>query len=59
MGEIIHFDFKNKKVVEKKQPEKESVEEKEVDREVGGEVGHYAKLMQFLMSGSAKELMHL
>ena len=59
MGEIIHVDFKNKKVLEKKQPESTPTEETEVGRKMEGEVGHYAKFMQFVLLGSAKKLMRL
>ncbi|MDO8660171.1 MAG: hypothetical protein Q7K54_06295 [Candidatus Parcubacteria bacterium] len=59
MEEIIHVNFKNREVIEKNQSEIEPIKEAGVGRKLGSEVGNYAKFMQFVLLGSAKELMNL
>jgi len=58
MGEIIHFDFKNKKVI-KNQSENEPDEKIEADKKELEQIAQYEKFTQFLLSGDAKKLMRL
>ncbi|PIY97134.1 MAG: hypothetical protein COY66_01105 [Candidatus Kerfeldbacteria bacterium CG_4_10_14_0_8_um_filter_42_10] len=59
MGEIIHFDFKNQRIIEpEKEPEsvRESADEIEND---GDDKKHTLDFLLFLASGKAKKLMQL
>jgi len=55
MGEIIHFDFKNKK---KEEPAEEKIKETKPN-ERSSDFKYLMKFIEFSLLGNAKELMHL
>ncbi len=59
MGEIIHVDFRDQKIIEGNQPENESATEVKADKKVDSRADHFTRFIQFSSAGNVERLMSL